>query len=269
MSYSHQDRKIGEDITRGLEKLGFECFLAHKDIPAGKWREILDRNLETFDVFLPLLTENARKSAWVHQESGIAHYRKRNDSNISIIPLKIDYDPEGCLSEYQAHKMKIGFMGKIKYGAKEILGLAKKFVEETNRRGDCKLASLSRLIHSDSNQAEMIIDFVSWAGMTSDDVEYILQCARQNGELFSSKVREKIWRYCIHYKEAIFKDQKSKRNMIWFDRTARKYKEKEQKEYHEQMRRFGEAMNGLKKIQQNNEKPTEVSTTVTPKTQID
>jgi hypothetical protein len=85
-----------------LEKYGMEVFLAHEDIaPSAEWQEVIIRELKQTDVFLPLLTKSYKDSDWTDQEIGIAFGDEK-----FIIPLKVEIDPYGFISKFQALKFK-------------------------------------------------------------------------------------------------------------------------------------------------------------------
>lgn len=100
VSYSHKDRDIASQIKESLEYFGFDVFLAHEDIkPSTEWQERILKELRTCDIFLAVLTEGFRNSEWTGQETGIAFA-----SNKLIIALKVNIDPFGFISKFQALK---------------------------------------------------------------------------------------------------------------------------------------------------------------------
>jgi hypothetical protein len=98
VSYSNVDKRIAANLKNCLDNLGIEVFLAHEDIrPSEDWQNEILRALKLCDVFLPLLTDNFHTSHWTNQESGMAYLAEK-----FIIPLKINRDPEGFISKFQA-----------------------------------------------------------------------------------------------------------------------------------------------------------------------
>ena len=98
LSYSTKDKKLAGEIKDGLEQYGQEVFLAHEDIePSAKWVQRILSELDVYEVFIPLLTENFKASEWTDQEAGMAMAGNR-----IIIPVKIKDDPHGFISRYQA-----------------------------------------------------------------------------------------------------------------------------------------------------------------------
>jgi AbiJ N-terminal domain 5/TIR domain len=105
ISYAHQDALVAGNLKHHLELFGIDAFLAHEDIePTAEWRETILENLKNCNVFLPILTEAASQSIWVHQESGIAVLRE-----MVIVPLKSTQDPKAFLAKYQAYKFPAQF----------------------------------------------------------------------------------------------------------------------------------------------------------------
>lgn len=103
LSYSSSDKKLAGKVKEALEDYGLEVFLAHEDInPSDEWVETIIAELETCDVFLPILTENFGESDYTDQETGIAIARKK-----LIIPVKVTTNPHGFVSRYQAAKLDI------------------------------------------------------------------------------------------------------------------------------------------------------------------
>jgi hypothetical protein len=198
ISYPTKDKKIAGEIKRGLELLGFVCFLAHEDIKAGEWREYIDASLNTMEVFLPLLTKAAKNSAWVNQESGIAHYiKKAKVRKISIVPLRKSYDPQGCLSIYQAHQLRFKAPGVLNLELRDIVGLAKKFVKEIQGEERARKFSIPNLRSASAERAILILEFVFLTDIQYEDAETIFEFATKNTNMINS---EQVY----HYLSAIY-----------------------------------------------------------------
>ena len=101
ISYSSEDKVLAGKIKKGLEEYGLEVFLAHEDIdPAAEWQTVILENLESTDIFIPILTDKFHKSFWTDQESGMAFTK-----NKLIVPISIDgHNPYGFLGKYQSLK---------------------------------------------------------------------------------------------------------------------------------------------------------------------
>jgi hypothetical protein len=142
-------------------------------------------------VFLVLLTDAAKKSAWVHQECGAVHLRNVKMKQFrkhypSIIPLKNEYDPQGCMAVYQAHKLRFGFWGGLTFDKKDIFELSKKFVDEIKEKNKARKYALELLMHASAHQAELILDFALWTSVPFDDAKFILKCAGKNKRMAQS-----------------------------------------------------------------------------------
>ena len=102
LSYSTNDKKLAHTLKEGLEFYGVEAFLAHDDIkPTEEWQDRILEELNSSQVFIPLLTKDFLQSLWTDQETGIAIAKEQ-----LIIPLKVTKDPHGFVSRYQALKLK-------------------------------------------------------------------------------------------------------------------------------------------------------------------
>ena len=100
ISYLTADGHLAGNIKEELDANGFETFLAHEDIrPTQIWMDNIFQKIEETDVILTLLAKDFSKSVWCNQEIGIGLALKK-----LIIPIKIDQNPEGFLSKYQALK---------------------------------------------------------------------------------------------------------------------------------------------------------------------
>ncbi len=102
ISYSTEDKILAGKIKEGLESFGIETFLAHEDIdPAAEWEQVIIDNLESTDIFIPVITKNFPKSKWTDQESGIAFTKSK-----VIVPVSIDGNhPYGFIGKFQSLKL--------------------------------------------------------------------------------------------------------------------------------------------------------------------
>ena len=103
ISYAQDCRKKAGKIKTYLDQFGFNCFLAHEDIPPQtKWPEEIQDALEQCDLFLPLLTTKFMESFYCQQETGFAFCR-----DIEILPVYIKKAPMGMISNLQAIRFNI------------------------------------------------------------------------------------------------------------------------------------------------------------------
>lgn len=99
ISYSSENKNLAGKIKLYLSNFGIEVFLAHEDIsPSHEWQEVILQNLESTDIFIPLLTNEFKRSAWTDQETGFAIAKGKY-----IIPISINnVNPYGFIGKYQA-----------------------------------------------------------------------------------------------------------------------------------------------------------------------
>ncbi len=100
LSHSHHDRELAGEIKAELQLFGADVFVAHEDIkPTQEWQEAIMQYLKECEAFVALLTDRFEDSDWTDQETGIALALEK-----IIIPIKLDLDPYGFISKYQALK---------------------------------------------------------------------------------------------------------------------------------------------------------------------
>lgn len=103
ISHSTKDLIIVGGIKSSLQYYGFDTFIAHEDIdPSKEWQEEILKNLDSCDIFMPILTRNFQTSFWCDQESGIAFEKRK-----IIISLAVEIKPYGFLSRFQALKLNL------------------------------------------------------------------------------------------------------------------------------------------------------------------
>jgi hypothetical protein len=100
ISYASDIKKTAGRIKGYLDRYGFNCFLAHEDIPPQtKWPEEIVKALKQCDLFLPLLTSGFIESFFCQQETGFAYCR-----DVEILPVMISKTPMGMIADLQAVK---------------------------------------------------------------------------------------------------------------------------------------------------------------------
>ncbi len=196
ISYSHKDKNTAGKIKHYLEhEFGVNVFLAHHDIqPTKIWIKEIIKGLKKANVLIALLTNNFENSNWTDQEVGFALCKE-----ILIIPVKINIDPYGFQSQYQAYKLKTNNI----YGS--CIDIAKIIVEEPN----LKVKLLDSLIKvfgkSDSfNRTENIIE-VLWKfndSYSKKQKNNIIQLAESNSQIYSCyKAKKKLKIFIRKYKK--------------------------------------------------------------------
>ncbi len=103
LSYVSEDKKLVGDLKRKLEEeYHFKVFVAHDDItPSTQFDDSILETLRNVQLFIPVLTKQFHKSCFTNQEIGFALALK-----ITILPLKIECNPEGFIKNYQALELK-------------------------------------------------------------------------------------------------------------------------------------------------------------------
>jgi len=98
ISYASDIKKTAGRIKEYLDQYGFNCFLAHEDIPPQtEWPAEILKALERCDLFLPLLTPGFITSFYCQQETGFAYCRE-----VEILPVMISKAPMGMIADIQA-----------------------------------------------------------------------------------------------------------------------------------------------------------------------
>lgn len=86
ISYSTQDHSFAEKLKNALEEYGLDCFLAHQSLRVSDdWRERLIEEINSRNIFIPILSKNFRTSVWTQQEAGFA----MANTQIRIFPITL------------------------------------------------------------------------------------------------------------------------------------------------------------------------------------
>ncbi len=179
VSYAEADKALAGKVKEGLEKYGLETFLAHEDInPAEEWQQVILDNLESTDVFIPLITADFPRSKWTDQESGIALTHGK-----VIVPLSIDgNNPYGFVGRFQGMKINSQLPVECSEIVKAII----------RRRPQLEPQILDSLIKSFASsrswtaakeRANLLMEFEQ---MTVGQVDEIFKAATQNSEIQGS-----------------------------------------------------------------------------------
>lgn len=99
ISYSTSDKVVAGQVKSVLDEHDIESFLAHDDISVSQeWRQRIIEEVQSCNIFVPLLSADFQKSEWAPQEIGLAFAR----GNVLFIPLSIDGTvPFGFISHIQ------------------------------------------------------------------------------------------------------------------------------------------------------------------------
>jgi hypothetical protein len=86
VSHSHIDAVLAEELTTALEKLGINCWIAPRDVPAGgSYADAILTALEQSSCFVLIYTERSNTSRHVLREVERAVY-----IGVDIIPVRLD-----------------------------------------------------------------------------------------------------------------------------------------------------------------------------------
>lgn len=179
ISYSTEDKILAGLAKEGLEKYGLETFLAHEDIePASEWQQTILENLESTDVFIPIITENFSASKWTDQESGIAFTREK-----VIVPIGVDgVHSYGFIGRFQSMNVNSAHPIDCAEIIKAIIRRKPSF-ESQILDSAIKSFAASRSWSAAKERARLLVEFPN---MTSRQVNEILNAATQNSEIKGS-----------------------------------------------------------------------------------
>ncbi|WP_423924662.1 toll/interleukin-1 receptor domain-containing protein [Candidatus Palauibacter sp.] len=106
ISYSYLDREYARQTKQVLEEVGIAAFIAHEDLEVSEeWKVRIIEELKSCDLFIPLLSENFRRSKWAPQEAGFVASRPE----VRIAPLSIDGTiPFGFIEHVQSTRIGEG-----------------------------------------------------------------------------------------------------------------------------------------------------------------
>ena len=192
VSYSTKDKLIAAKIKELLERYGFEVFLAHEDIrPSEDWQDILLQNLESTDIFVPIISHQFKKSSWTDQESGYALARGKK-----IIPLAINQAmPYGFIAAIQAVKCK------VKDLKADLLVPCERIVEEVKKDAKFRESYVDSLVrvfggsYSFDNASSLSIELEKIDDFSSEQINQIAKYSLENSQIKQSfKTRPRVMR---------------------------------------------------------------------------
>jgi len=105
LSYASVDSGIATELKAALQRKNHSCFLAEKDIRAGReWEDEIHSAMHGAKNVILLITPNSLKSAWVLMETGAAWaLRKRLYPALSFVSPEDLVDP---VRRFQARKVE-------------------------------------------------------------------------------------------------------------------------------------------------------------------
>jgi hypothetical protein len=205
ISYASAIKTIAGEIKSNLDRFGFNCFLAHEDIPPQtEWPSGIISALKSCDLFLPLLTPKFIESYYCQQETGFAYAR-----GIEILPVMISEAPMGMIANLQA----------VRFNQNDFDTSCWKIVKHVGKNPAVSESVLDSIIawfgESESydpanERAEMILDEFDFSDA---QVETIREHIRSNRQIHQTKhARDSIFKFMDKY-EHHFDDEYRE----WYD----------------------------------------------------
>lgn len=203
LSYSEKDRHLAARIKTGLENFGLEVFLAHEDInPSADWEKTILENLDSTDIFIPVITGNFKNSQWTDQECGIAYSKKK-----LIISIAVDgVIPYGFISKYQA--LKLDSKNTKDQTSKLIEAIIKAKPEFESQLLDSlvKAFAVSYSFDDAGLKSKLILSF---SKINTEQINEIFKQVFRNDQIYRScSARSNIKKLFENYKEDIQEDLK-------------------------------------------------------------
>ena len=96
ISYSSKDKKVGDATCAMLERRGYRCWIAPRDIVPGKeWGEAIVEGIRNARIFVLIFSANANQSPQVRREVERAVHH-----GLPVIPFRIEDVPPASSLEY-------------------------------------------------------------------------------------------------------------------------------------------------------------------------
>ena len=192
ISYASDIKTTAGKIKGYLDQFGFNCFLAHEDIPPQTiWPKEIVKALKRCDLFLPLLTSGFMESFFCQQETGFARCR-----GIEILPVIITERPMGMIADLQA----------VRFHRKEFESSCWKIVAHIGKRDTLSEPVLNALItwfgESDSYDvaAERAKKILNEFDFSKGQVQDIRKHIKRNHEIYETKkARDSIFKFMEKY----------------------------------------------------------------------
>ena len=192
ISYASDIRRTAGRIKKYLDHYGFNCFLAHEDIPPQTiWPAEILNALKKCDLFLPLLTPKFIESFYCQQETGFAYCR-----GVEILPVMISKEPMGMIADLQA----------VRFNKKKFDSSCWKIVQHVAKRESLSKPVLDALVtwfgKSDSyntatERAKMILNKFDF---DPRQVKKIRQHIKENPQIHETKeARDSIFKFMDKY----------------------------------------------------------------------
>ena len=209
ISYSSDIKRTAGKIKAYLDNYGFNCFLAHEDIPLQTvWPAEILKALGKCNLFLPLLTPDFTTSFFCQQETGFAYCKK-----VEILPVMISKAPMGMIANIQA----------VRFNKKQFEKSCWKIVEHVAKNTSLSDPILDALIkefgesgtYDDAcKRAEKLLNEFSF---TRRQIREIKKHIKNNSQINETKkARDEIFQFMKKH-PSFFDDEFVK----WYDKKSR------------------------------------------------
>ncbi|MBW2142263.1 MAG: toll/interleukin-1 receptor domain-containing protein [Deltaproteobacteria bacterium] len=206
ISYASNFKRTSGRIKEYLDQYGFNCFLAHEDIPPQTvWPAEIVRELERCDLFLPLLTPGFIESLYCQQETGFAFSR----DDVEILPVYVSRAPMGMIANIQAVKFNrrkfesscwriVKHVGKMESLSRPVLDA---LIEWFGESGSYDIAT---------ERAKKILNEFDF---TQRQVKTIRRYIKKNSQIYETKeARDSIFKFMDKYSRHFDDDYRD-----WYD----------------------------------------------------
>lgn len=209
ISYAKDIKRTAGRIKEYLDQYGFNCFLAHEDIPPQtEWPAEILNALERCDLFLPLLTPGFIESFYCQQETGFAYCR-----DVEILPVYISKAPMGMIANIQA----------VRFNRKKIESSCWRIIKHVAKRDSLSAPVLDALIKwfdesgSYDDACERADKILNEFDFTRRQAIAIKKHIKRNSQIYETKkARRCIFEFMEEYSN-IFDDEFVK----WYDKVSR------------------------------------------------
>lgn len=209
ISYSSDIKRTAGKIKAYLDVYGFNCFLAHEDIPPQTvWPDQIIRVLKKCDLFLPLLTPEFTTSYFCQQETGFAYCR-----NVEILPVMISKAPMGMIANIQA----------VRFNENDFDTSCWKMVDHVAKKTPLSDQILDALIKAfgDSGTYDVACDWAQYLlndfSFTQRQIKAIKRHIENNSQINETKnARSDIFKFMKNHPN-VFDDE----FVDWYDKKSR------------------------------------------------
>ena len=205
ISYPSGIKSTAGKVKNYLDKFGFNCFLAHEDIPPQTvWPKEILAALKRCDLFLPLLTSGFIESFFCQQETGFAYCK-----GTEILPVMIYKAPMGMISDIQA----------VRFNKKDFDSSCWKIVKHVAKRESLSKPVLNALIKwfGESGQYDIANEraklILNEFDFSPRQVRTIRSHIKNNSQIYETKLaRDSIFKFFDKYSTYFDEDYKD-----WYD----------------------------------------------------